>query len=147
MKNTVGKGLFFYILTFLGVIVGVACLFMAVLVLSPGTEIFGISYYYENNFRYVDNYGEEIKKTDIVNYTRDNAGKLIYFHELMNGKKVEFNVNTGYSNVYVMQDSSTTHFGLLIDGNVTGIAKDIAEHPYTITSDYNFDTNVYNQSL
>ena len=149
MKNTVSKGLFFYILTFLGVIVGVACLFMAILVLSPGTEIFGISYYYEDTFNYVDTYtdnnGENItKKINIVNYARDNENKLIYFQDLVNGKKVEINITTGYSNVYVMQNSNTTHFGLEIKGRVTGISKSDNKKDYLVTSNYDFDNNVYN---
>ena len=45
MKSTVNKGILFYILLLCSIVVGIACVIMAILIFSPGTEIFGISYY------------------------------------------------------------------------------------------------------
>ena len=49
MKSTVNKGILFYILLLCSIVVGIACVIMAILIFSPGTEIFGISYYGKKN--------------------------------------------------------------------------------------------------
>ena len=145
MKNTVGKGLFFYILIFLGVIVGVACIFMAILVLSPGTELFGISYYYQDEFKwndsYIDTNNEEVtKKVDTINYLRTSDG-ITYFQKLIKeNHKFKFVINTGYTRVHVLQDTSSTHIGMRISGRVTGISKSDSKKDSSVTANYTYDS-------
>src|SRR5574344_331487 len=44
MKNSVSKGILYYIFVLLAVVMGVACIFGCILVFSPGTYLFGICY-------------------------------------------------------------------------------------------------------
>ena len=52
MKNTVSKGILFYLFVLLSIIVGVLCIFVGIMVLSPGTEILGFSYTINNAYNY-----------------------------------------------------------------------------------------------
>lgn len=107
MKNTVSKGILFYLLVLLSIIVGVLCIFAGIMVLSPGTEIFGFSYTVNNTYNYylkaqvnqTDKYIDELiasgKITKFVIETQDYDVSVC--HEKV--EQTEFMVKNNYSGI------------------------------------------------
>lgn len=131
MKSTVNKGIVFYIFLLLAVIVGVACVFVAILIFSPGTEIFGISYI--NN-----NVNSEILYSDSTLVEQSE-----YIDTLIEiGKIKTININTEYSNVNVLNEESI-RTRIDIDGKITGIVKSGEQKNRVVSYNYNEEEQSY----
>ncbi len=108
MKNTVSKGILFYIFLLIAVVLGVLCVIGAVLVFSPGTEIFGISYYVNVNSQSVETAFDD----------NQNKRKI---DDLFDQKQIEtINITTNYANVSV-ETRQDNFVEFIIEPSLTGL--------------------------
>lgn len=115
MKNTVGKGIFFYILIFLAVVVGVLCIFMSILVFSPGTSLFGIAYFSNNSEKTVNEYTIDGKD-----------GSFSITDAMQNDTIKKIRIETNYYSVKIASTDSIK-YSFLIEGSTSGLYKSSEE--------------------
>lgn len=126
MKNTVSKGILYYIFLFLAIIVGVACVIVAIMIFSPGTEIFGISYYINN------------QKYEIKNIDANDSSSAYISNLISNGSITTLNINTDYANV-IIKTTSKNRIYFSVNSSVSGILKDKTKNKYNFSYNYNAD--------
>lgn len=130
MKKTVGRGILYYLFLLLAVISGVACVIGAIMVLSPGTEVFGMCYYVHHDSKEIN----EVKNGKIQNLiTNGDVDKLL--------------VNTNYTNLKIMTKKGAYGARFLLVTKISGIikkenkVKDVLEYSYNPdTKTLAFDT-------
>lgn len=110
MKKTTGKSFFGYIFMFLSICLGVCSVLMAILILSPGTEIFGISYVNVNT-----------TNNPIYKFEDDSVGTYQNTASTISG----INIKTGYFNVRFCNSKSISGFKIQCEGKVNGLVKNI----------------------
>ncbi len=133
MKSTVNKGILFYILLLCSIVVGVACIIMAILIFSPGTEIFGISYY-----------GKKIESSVTKISTDENSS---YIDALVENNMIDtFNITTDYANISViMKDINRVQIQL--ESTTSGIIKSGNQKNFIWNYNYDNTSNTFNFSV
>lgn len=139
MKGSLNKGLFTYLFLFLGLIVAVALVLACILLFSPGTEIFGLTFVsYKNVYK--------IK-------TLDGDDKVLYVDG--NGNQVEYSQNPTYLNMQSLYKLKITanNFDIAvktgdlsfieIEDNISAFSKAKDAHDTTVTKHYNALTNTF----
>ena len=128
MKNTVSKGILFYLFVLLSIIVGVLCIFAGIMVLSPGTEIFGFSYTINNAYNYYI-------KAEVNQGTGSATSK--YIDDLISEGKIEkFVIETQDYDIFVCHEKiEKTEF--IVKNNYSGIVKNGNRKKAEITFLYN----------
>lgn len=125
MKNTVSKGIFFYIFILLGIVVGVACVLVSIIMFSPGTEIFGISYYKNN---------AEITLREF------NASEILVDQDLdayiSDGRITTIEIKTNFAHIDV-ENSDSSRFNFVLTSTVSGLTKN--KKATNMTYVYNYD--------
>ena len=125
----VKNGFLMYLFIFAGILVGAAIVMAAILMLRPGTEIFGLTYLNENKeYQYVsatvDSKFKEFNNYDRVvvsSVVNDNSGKFLSFGDF----SIEFRAGN--------RDAVSSNF--TVNHNIQGIAKigEKSEYSATIT--------------
>lgn len=110
MKNPKGRGLLSYLFMFIFVCIGVACIFFAILMFSPGTEIFGLSYVNSNT-----------NMTPIYAFGDDNVAN--YQDTSSNSVANTIVVKTGYFGVKFINTSEVPSFKIELKGTAKGFRK------------------------
>lgn len=130
MKSTVNKGILFYFLLLCTIVLGVACIIMTILIFSPGTELFGISYYGKK----VDSYYAKAS-------SEENAEYLDY---LVNNNQLEtFNISSDYLDINVMM-IDINRIQLNINSLTTGIIKSGNQKNFVVNYNYDENTKTFN---
>lgn len=130
MKNTVGKGIVFYLFILIAIILGVICLIASIMVFSPGTSIFGFCYFKHNVNQFVANY-------KVVN-NYEYAGSI---HEgIENGQIKKIVLNTDFFNILVKQ-SDVGALGFTIKDTTNAISKTPKNIDLSHTCEFNPELN------
>lgn len=122
MKNTVSKGILFYVFMLIAVALGVLCVIGAILIFSPGTEIFGISYYVNHTSQQI-----EFVDDDRIDDLFDR------------GQIDTINVTTNYANMSI----ETRKYGFVefvIEPTLTGLMTNENKDTYSQTCSYDRTT-------
>ncbi len=130
MKNTVNKGILFYILLLCSIVTGIASVIVAILIFSPGTEIFGISYY-----------GKRVESSVTKVSIDENSS---YIDTLVDNNMIDtFNITTDYANISVIM-KDINRIQIQLDSTTSGIIK--SGNQKNFVWNYNFDesTNTFN---
>ena len=133
MKSTVNKGILFYILLLCSIVVGIACVIMAILIFSPGTEIFGISYY-----------GKKVDSSVTKISAEENSA---YIDTLVENNLINsFNIKTDYINInVVMKDVNRVQIEL--DSKTSGIIKSGNQNNFIWNYNYDEANKSFNFSV
>ncbi len=134
MKNTVSKGILFYIFLLFAVVVGVLCVICAILIFSPGTEIFGISYY-------VNVSNQSIKTALDDNNNEQNIHSLFTSGQINN-----IDITTNYANVS-LETRQEGMVQFIIEPSLTGLMQTGDRETYTYTSRYISSTKTLSVSV
>lgn len=117
MKNTVSKGILFYLLIFVGVILGIGCILMCILMFSPGAKIFGISYFRNN---------------DVLEITKFQVSQVAQEENLHNyivdGRIQTIEIKTNYPTIDIA-NTTATKYSFKLESDVSGFSN--AEKPKT----------------
>ncbi len=133
MKSTVNKGILFYILLLCSIVVGIACVIMAILIFSPGTEIFGISYYG--------------KKIDSSVTKISNDENSAYIDTLVNNNSIDtFNITTDYLNICVIM-TDINRVQIKLDSTTSGIIKSGNQNNFVWNYNYDDSSSTFNFSV
>lgn len=123
MKNTVSKGILYYIFILAAVILGVACVFMAIMFFSPGTQIFGISYFVDNNEYNIEH----------INNADDSSS---YIHDLVIAGQIQtITINTDIADV-IVKNTNLYRTQFVIDSNLSGIIKSDSQQKFNLSTNY-----------
>lgn len=125
MKNTVTKGLVYYLFVLLSVVFGVLCIFAGILIFSPGTEIFGFSYSYNKDSVYY-------LTSDPTNSSSEYLDTLID-----NGNLTKIIIDTDYYDVNVLNSDNVNKVELIVKNYYSGITKKDNRKKADITFNYN----------
>lgn len=128
MKNTVSKGILFYLLIFIGVILGIACILMCILMFSPGTKIFGISYFRNND------------RIEISTFKASQvSGELSLHNYITDGSIETIEIKTNYPTIDIA-NTSAPKYSFELESDVSGFSN--AEKPKTENlMKYNYNYN------
>lgn len=123
MKNTVSRGILFYIFLLIAVVLGVLCVLGAILIFSPGTEIFGISYYINTSTQHI--------KTALNDSNNQQSIDSLF----TSGQIDTINITTNYANVSLetRQDGAVQ---FIIEPSLTGLMTSENKDTYSYTSRY-----------
>ena len=134
MKNTVSRGILFYIFLLIAVVLGVLCVLGAILIFSPGTEIFGISYYINTSAQRIET-------------ALNDSGNQQSIDSLFTSGQIDtINITTNYANVSLetRQDGAVQ---FIIEPSLTGLMTSENKDTYTYTSRYTASDNTLSVSL
>ncbi len=134
MKNTVSRGILFYIFLLIAVVLGVLCVLGAILIFSPGTEIFGISYYVNTSAQRIET-------------TLNDSGNQQSIDSLFTSGQIDtINITTNYANVSLetRQDGAVQ---FIIEPSLTGLMTSENKNTFTYTSRYTASDNTLSVSL
>ena len=134
MKNTVSRGILFYIFLLIAVVLGVLCVLGAILIFSPGTEIFGISYYINTSAQRIET-------------ALNDSGNQQSIDSLFTSGQIDtINITTNYANVSLetRQDGAVQ---FIIEPSLTGLMTSENKDTYTYTSRYTASDNTLTVSL
>ena len=132
MKNTVSKGILFYIFMLIAVVLGVLCILGAILIFSPGTEIFGMSYY--------------VNHTNLpIKTTLDGNENAINIDDLFDRGQIEtISVTTNYANMTIeTREEGFVRF--VIEPTLTGLVT--SENKDTFSYSCSYDSTTKTLSL
>ena len=134
MKNTVSRGILFYIFLLIAVVLGVLCVLGAILIFSPGTEIFGISYYINTSTQHI--------KTALNDSNNQQSIDSLF----TSGQIDTINITTNYANVSLetRQDGAVQ---FIIEPSLTGLMTSENKDTFTYTSRYTASDNTLSVSL
>ncbi len=120
MASKVKKGFLYYLLWFVFIVFGIACIFATILFFNPGKDVFGIG------LKYISN-SNNIKENQVL----INSQK-VYIEDL---EISDINVSAGFSTVKVVEQNTYDRISILIDGKISGFAKkgEKATLSYSIT--------------
>lgn len=129
MKSTVGKGLLFYLFVLLSIVFGVFCIFVGILIFSPGTEIFGISY--------------SFSKDEVYYQKTTNNNESVFIDDLIKQNKLtKLVIETDNFDVYVNREN-VNHLNLRVKNIYSGLTKHESRKKAVITNNYDSDTKTY----
>lgn len=134
MKNTVSRGILFYIFLLIAVVLGVLCVLGAILIFSPGTEIFGISYYINTSAQRIET-------------ALNDSGNQQSIDSLFTSGQIDtINITTNYANVSLetRQDGAVQ---FIIEPSLTGLMTSENKDTFTYTSRYTASDNTLSVSL
>lgn len=134
MKNTVSRGILFYIFLLIAVVLGVLCVLGAILIFSPGTEIFGISYYVNTSAQRIET-------------ALNDSGNQQSIDSLFTSGQIDtINITTNYANVSLetRQDGAVQ---FIIEPSLTGLMTSENKDTFTYTSRYAASDNTLSVSL
>lgn len=134
MKNTVSRGILFYIFLLIAVVLGVLCVLGAILIFSPGTEIFGISYYVNTSAQRIET-------------ALNDSGNQQSIDSLFTSGQIDtINITTNYANVSLetRQDGAVQ---FIIEPSLTGLMTSENKNTFTYTSRYTASDNTLSVSL
>ena len=124
MKNTVSKGFIYYLFLLFSIVCGVACIFGAILLFSPGTSLFGIKYVNQNlesQYIYEDIYD-------------DSSAKL---HDLIaEGKITTINFVTDYVDLNI-ENKDVVNMRVVVEAKVSGIANTENRDKFIVEAEFN----------
>ena len=106
-KSKVKKGFLFYLLVLIFILLGLVCVFTAILIFNPGQDVYGINIRYVNHIKQVDYY--KLTGTDTLIQT-------------LNYDTVEFNCT--YTNFIFGYDEDATNTKISLKPNVTALSRD-----------------------
>ena len=130
-SKTVSRGILYYIFLLIAVVVGVLCIIGAILLLSPGTEIFGISYY--NRF----------DTTNITTVADENQQSYEIDQLFDSGRVDVVNVTTNHADVTI-QNRESVRIQFFIEGAVTGIVTSENKNSFNYSISYSAQTRTLN---
>lgn len=105
-KSKVKKGFFYYLMIFICLLLGLGCIFIAVLIFNPGKDVFGINVRFVNHTHATEYY----KTTDTTSSINDADYDTVVF-------------NSGYTNFNIKYDSNEIYTKVLFKPNVTALSK------------------------
>ena len=134
MKNTVSRGILYYVFLLIAVVLGVLCVIGAILIFSPGTEIFGISYY-------INTSTQSIEKTHLDNGNEQSIDSLFKSASID-----VVNITTNYADVSLetRQDGA---YKFIIEPSLTGIITSENKNTYSYTCSYSSQTRTLSVSV
>ncbi len=134
MKNTVSRGILYYVFLLIAVVLGVLCVIGAILMFSPGTEIFGISYY-------INTSTQSIEKTHLDNGNEQSIDSLFKSASID-----VVNITTNYADVSLetRQDGA---YKFIIEPSLTGIITSENKNTYSYTCNYSNQTRTLSVSV
>ena len=134
MKNTVSRGILFYIFLLIAVVLGVLCVLGAILIFSPGTEIFGISYYINTSAQRIET-------------ALNDSGNQQSIDSLFTSGQIDtINITTNYANVS-LETRQVGAVQFIIEPSLTGLMTSENKDTFTYTSRYTASDNTLSVSL
>ena len=128
MKNTVSRGILFYLLILLGTILGIACILICIVMFSPGTKIFGVSYFRNNS----------VLKIEEFNASEVDVNQSISQY-IADGRIQTIEIKSDYAEIDIANTQAEKFF-FTIDTNISGLST--AENPKDdnrFVYDYDYD--------
>ena len=162
-KSKVKRGFLYYLLIFCALVLGLFCIFVAILIFNPGKDVYGI------NLRYVSHHKEIIKykSTDTNTNIDDLAYTSVEFNSGSTDFEIEYDVDATFTSVHfkpyvtALSKNENTDFVLKIELVGTKLVISVEEPELWLTfanrasisfvcpknkSFTNFDFNINTQS-
>lgn len=130
MKNTVSKGFVYYLFLLASIVCGVACIFGAILLFSPGTSLFGIKYInhnLESQFLYEDIYDDQSAMLDTL---------------ITEGKITTINFVTDYVD-FNIENEDVVSMRIIVAARISGFANAENKDKFTVEAEFNEEAKSY----